>query len=511
MNIHNLFKTVFIITIFSVITRVAGFLFRIYLSRTIGAESIGLYQISFSIFIVLITLICSGLPLTVSRLTAKYDTLNLKLTKNKMITSALIIGGLSSLMLCLIITLFNQLFNFIFTDNRCVIVLLTLLPAVVFSSVYSVIRGVMWGQNKYLAVCLIELLEQFVRIVICVFALSFLYTTLDGSIIASISLTIATFVSTVAICIYYFKNGGKLLKPKDEYKELLKTSLPITGIRVISSLIQPIIALLIPIGLLKAGYSSSESISLYGIAMGMAFPLLFLPTTIVDSLALALIPDIASALANNNNKYIDSRIKTSIIISFYISCICVPIFIGLGQPICELIFNSTTAGYFLQDSAIIMIPLALSGISATILNSLNLEKKSFINYIIGSILLILSIIILPKYIGINAIIVGMGLSTLITTTLNLLTINKENKILNVITKPITMLILIVAPTSFLIFNLFSILQLFLPNVLNLMICSFISLLFFGLLSEIFNIVKFKQLLSIIKIKKHNKSTNPIKI
>ena len=68
----SLFKTVALLTIFSIITRIAGFLFKIYLSRAIGAESLGLYQIAFSVFIVLLTVVSSGLPLTISKLSAKY-------------------------------------------------------------------------------------------------------------------------------------------------------------------------------------------------------------------------------------------------------------------------------------------------------------------------------------------------------------------------------------------------------------------------------------------------------
>ncbi len=504
MNIKSLFKTVLLITIFSVITRVAGFIFRIYLSREIGAESLGLYQIAFSIFIVLVTIICSGLPLTVSRLTAKYETLKEHNAKNRMITSSLIIGGLSSLVLCLVIFIFNNLLNFIFADSRCILILLTLLPAVVFSSVYSVIRGVMWGQNNYLVVCVIELLEQIVRIIVCVFALSFMFFAVDGSIVASVSLSIATLVSSLVICIYYFKKGGKLEKPKGEHKELLKTSLPITGIRVVSSLIQPVIAILIPIGLMSAGYTNGDAVALYGIAMGMAFPLLFLPTTIVDSLAIALIPDLASALACNNYNYINNRIKTSITFSFYIACLCVPIFMGLGVPICQFLFENTQSGLFLRDSAIIMIPLALNGISATILNSLNLERKSFINYIIGSIFLILSILFLPKHIGINSIIIGMGLSTLITTTLNLIELKKQGKLSNEIWKPICLLIVMIIPTTFLNCNLYEILSIFVPQIVNIILCGIVSVAFYALLCEIFNIVKIKQLFSSIKIAKHKK-------
>ena len=69
----SLFKTVALITIFSVLTRIAGFIFRIILSREVGAEGLGIYQVAFSVFMVLLTIISSGLPLIISRLTAGYN------------------------------------------------------------------------------------------------------------------------------------------------------------------------------------------------------------------------------------------------------------------------------------------------------------------------------------------------------------------------------------------------------------------------------------------------------
>ena len=61
----SLVKTVVLITGFSVLTRIVGFLFRIYLSRTVGAEALGLYQVAFSVFMVLLTVVSSGLPFVI--------------------------------------------------------------------------------------------------------------------------------------------------------------------------------------------------------------------------------------------------------------------------------------------------------------------------------------------------------------------------------------------------------------------------------------------------------------
>lgn len=72
----SLFKTVALITIFSVITRFLGFVFRIYLSRKLGAEYLGLFQVASSVIGIMLTLVSSGLPLSTAKFVAKYEAEN---------------------------------------------------------------------------------------------------------------------------------------------------------------------------------------------------------------------------------------------------------------------------------------------------------------------------------------------------------------------------------------------------------------------------------------------------
>lgn len=482
-------KSVVLITVFSLLVRVSGFIFRIYLSWTIGAEGLGIYQIAFSVFIVLITAVSSGLPLIVSKLTARNIALKDTKSQKSMVTTSLIVGATTSLLLCAIILLFNQYLNLLFTDTRCLFVLITLLPAVVFTSVYSVFRGVLWGQNKYFSVCVVELFEQIARIVICVIGLTFLFSTVDGSIIASISLSIACLLSMLLVAFLYFKYGNKLSKPTKIYNEVIKTSIPITLIRVASSLIQPFIAIVVPIQMIRAGYTAEQSLSLFGSAIGMSFPLLFLPSTIIGSLAMTLIPDLASATAQNRTNYINDRIKNCIMFSFLVSFLFVPVFASLGVPICELLFGDTMAGNFLSASAWIMVPLSMTTITTSILNSLGLELKAFKYSIFGSIFLLLSVIFLPAYIGINSIIIGMGGCTAITMFLNLSMIARYTKTNITFTKTVLYLTLILIPTIIFTNSIFSLSMLIFPSIVTLILCSIICVGVYILLCEIFGLIR----------------------
>ena len=499
----NILKTVAIITLFTIITRVSGFIFRIWMSREIGAEALGMYQIAFSMFIVLITLCCSGIPLTVSRLSAKYKALNLESSKYAMTTTALLIAGLSATFLCLVILIGNKLFAMLFTEQSCMLILLTMLPAVVFSAVHGVIRGYLWGENDYLSVCIIELIEQYVRIIACVIALSFAYSTLEGALSASWSLTIAIFTSCLCIVFVYKKKGGKFVKPKGHFKEVLASSTPITALRFISSLLMPLISIIIPIGLVNAGYTNEQALSLFGIAIGMAYPLLFLPTTLIDSLSIALIPSLSTSLAKKEFDSIKSQINNSFAFTSFIACLFIPIFSALGEPICIFLFDSALAGQFLAKASILIVPLAFNNLSSTMLNSLGFEKHTFVYFLSASALMLITLFIAPQFVGIDAIIYAVFVQVMITTLLNIRLMIKNNFVDKKTLKPLLSLFLLSIGTALIIYNIYQLLISFLPLFFALVISGCISCISFTLISQHLGLYNIK--VFVVKFLKKRKS------
>ena len=62
MSRENIYRTAAYVTVFSVAEKFFGFLYRIILSRTLGSEGMGLYQLALSVFAVLVTATSSGIP-----------------------------------------------------------------------------------------------------------------------------------------------------------------------------------------------------------------------------------------------------------------------------------------------------------------------------------------------------------------------------------------------------------------------------------------------------------------
>ena len=488
----SLFKTVALITFFSFLTRVSGFIFRIILSRVVGAEGVGLYQVASSVFMVLMAVVSSGIPLIISRMNASFIASNEEKKEGSLVAVSLVYTLILSIILCLFVLLFRNLFEKIFTEQRCIEILLILLPSLIFSSVYSVFRGALWGKGNYFALCISEFYEQVVRIVLGILFISATFTAIENALNLAWSMTIACFLSMLFVMLLFFYYGGKIGKPSKEcFKPLVKQSTPITTMRVAGSFIQPLIAIIIPARLITIGYTSSQALSLYGIAVGMTMPLLFVPTTIIGSLSTALIPDISKAVAQNDHSHISSRISSSIFFSLLISALFVPVFLGMGELTGLFLYDNILSGTLLQASAWVLIPLGLTNITSGLLNSLGLENKSFVHFVIGSIVMFMALWFLPPIFGINALIWAMGLNYLITAVLNMILLKKKTNSDFKIMQSLIKIILLIIPSSALTAFVVSLCDYVFPLFITLVIGGIISVGSYVLLAGVLNLFDVK--------------------
>ena len=251
--------------------------------------------------------------------------------------------------------------------------------------------------------------------------------------------------------------------------------------------------------------------SIYGIALGMTFPLLFLPTTLTGSLSTALVPDISMAMAQNDSSHIQKRVTASINFTLFISFLVVPIFVAIGDKIGVFLYGEALSGTLLQFSSWIMIPMGVTNITSAILNSVGLEVKSFINYIIGGIFTFISVMWLTKFMGVLSLPFGMGVSTTVTMILNIIMLKRKLGIKVKILKELTLFALLSLPTLAITSFVSNLLSSFLPLVFNLIISGglgvtiYISLcLTFNLVNIQSYIVKFKEKVKIKGLKRVKK-------
>ncbi len=488
------FKTVAIVTIFSVCEKFLGFLYRIYLSRSIGSEGVGIYQVALSVFALLLTVCSSGTPVTVSRLMTKYTAENRIDKKNSVITAGILFSLLVALPICLIFFAFRGKFSFLFSNSYSEKIFYVVLPGLIFTSVYSVLRGVFWGNKDFLPYSIIELLEEICMILVGIALISRATDIYDGAMRAGIAVA-ASYVFSFACALTVFAvRKNRIRNPKSQLKPLLASAMPVTAMRTTSSLSSSLVSVILPIRLINVGFTQSQALSLFGATAGQAMPLLSIPTTFIGSFILVLIPEISENYYKKKYESLLSDVEKALKFTSLLTCVFIPVFVVCGEEIGILVFNSHECGKFLTVSAFLMLFMSLSAITTSILNSIGLEQKTLFCFLASGGLMLLSVWALPGVCGIYSLLIGYACVYVITTLFNLYLIKKHCKLKTGFARFSILSSLITIPSILLGFMLEKLLLGCLGTFLTFVCCSIVLVSFYLALSiglSIVNVERFK--------------------
>ncbi len=212
---NTVYKNATLVTGLSVAERSLGFLYRIVLSRLIGAEGLGLYQVSLSLFSLFLTVGTGGIPITVSRMVSKANAENDPPSKNRVLSAGIVASLCLTLPVCLFFLLFGAKTSFLFSDTRAFSVFKILIVGLCFSSVYAVFRGYFWGNKNFLTPSVLELAEETVMVIFGVLLLRNVQTPLSGAVRASYAVLLSYLFSFTASIVYFLLKNGRLSTPKN--------------------------------------------------------------------------------------------------------------------------------------------------------------------------------------------------------------------------------------------------------------------------------------------------------
>jgi stage V sporulation protein B len=238
--------------------------------------------------------------------------------------------------------------------------------------------------------------------------------------------------------------------------------------------------------------TESGALASFGELSGMSIPLINMPSTIIGSIALVLVPELSDNFYRHSDVTLKNNVEKAIKSSVFISCMIIPIFLSVGKELGTLVYHNQTAGIYVQRASIIMLPMSVTMITTSMLNSLNLERKTLLYYLVGASFLLLSIYFLPKYLGIYSLIIGLLLSYLTTSICNLILIKKTCNKKPKLSLFLIASVLIVIPSGLISYLLKGILLPFLPLGLTVLFCSVLAMLFSYALFSLFNLFSVKE-------------------
>ena len=136
-----------IVTGLSVAERFLGFLYRIVLSRLLGAEGLGIYQIALSLFGLFAVVGSGGIPVTVSRIISKSKAEQDERGEHRAVSAGITACLLLTLPFCLLLGVFGGKIPFLFSDGRAFPVFRILLLGLAFRP-STPLSAVIFGETR---------------------------------------------------------------------------------------------------------------------------------------------------------------------------------------------------------------------------------------------------------------------------------------------------------------------------------------------------------------------------
>lgn len=440
-----------LLTVAGMISRVIGFFYRIFLSRTFGAENIGIYQLIGPVMALAYSLSVAGFQTAISRITAttcaaacsaglntaqpavsSYTAAGHKTTSAKTTCttpkpgtspagtfrsfSVLAAGMLLSILLSLGISCFvyfrcEEIAVRFLLEERCAPLLKILALSFPVSSIHSCVNGYFYGRKSAGFPAFSQLFEQIIRVGTVLFLCHTFLTENTGktpdislAVIGMVTGEVASALLSLLYLWHCFQKEARLpdagmrfgIREKNFsiaalFPELFMMALPLSAGRIIQNFLQSIEAIAIPERLRMFGLDTASALSEYGILTGMSLPFILFPTALTGSIAVMLLPTVSEAQALHQDRTIARAVRRSVNYCLLLGFACLILFLLTGPILGKVVFHQERAGSYLQILGFMCPFLYMNSTLSSILHGLGKTMRSFF-YSVASLLVRLAFV-----------------------------------------------------------------------------------------------------------------------
>lgn len=447
MKEQNLMTSTLLLTATSFFTRTIGMISSVYLSQTLGAEGMGIYELVMSIYMTAVIFASAGLCVTVSRMIAEALGTNNNAHISRIMRVAFSFGLVTSLMASLLLfTLAPTMTKFLIHDTRATTGLRLLCLSIPFMTCSSCFKGYFYATKKTIFPASADVIEQIIKLVLLILLVRFYspYGIQAAYSAIGFGLTIGEVVSwsyLLSLFIIDRRRAKHMSSTTNSFREifiqLITILLPIACISYLGYIFLSVENTLIPAGLKRYSGSYSSSMSLFGIIKGMVMPILFFPSAFLTAFSTTLIPEIAKANVLKLEKRVTYTTSRVLQLTFILSILVVAIFINYGNELGFIIYKSEEVGPLLRTLSLIVPFIYVEVISDGILKGMDKQVSCLKYSIIDSIMRVILIYFLLPLKGIHGFVSITMISCIFTSTLNF---NKLLETTHLKLKPINWLI-----------------------------------------------------------------------
>lgn len=405
MKSESFFKGTLILITANAVSKILGAVLKIPLTYILGEQGMAIYQTAFSVYIMLLSLITSGLPFAISRYVSEERALNgygnIRFATKFSLLLMAVLGFLASL----VMFFGADFFALSMKDPKAVFAIKAIAPSIFFVAIGCVYKSCYQGYACQTPTAISQVIEALIKLV-CGYLLASRFSAFSAAYASGAAIfgvTIGEVVATLILFLLYVpyrKNVRYEKRTKGRRKiarSLISIAVPMTACSLVSGLLGLLDASVIRSQLTNITFSESaarefvrlyspytdifSSLSgggklsldgarwLYGAYSGYAATVFNLPSGILASFGVAILPVVSGGIISKNygrlNKTVSAAAKTILLISLPASFVLAL----FSKEILYILFKNTASHLMLSAMAPILVFSALSQFYCSVLHA----------------------------------------------------------------------------------------------------------------------------------------------
>ena len=449
-NKQGFMHGVIILMLSQFIIKIAGLLYKIYLTNKEGFGDTGnaIYSSGFQIYAMFLAISSIGVPNAISQLISSKVAIGDNRGAYRIFKVAISIFGLIGFIGTSILFFnANKIANVFLGIPEAETVIMALSPSVFIVAISAVLKGYFNGREKISVTASSQSTEQVLKTVLTIIAVEIFCIISNSNTVVmvaavAIATTAATFFSFMYLYISYIKNKKEIwkdvvtsvIKEKESIRKIVINILclffPIAIGGLLASTNKTIDAFT-TVNTISKFMGIDEATKQYGILTGKVESLVILPYSFNMAFAVNLIPAISAAQARGETEKNIKRVSFSILATILISLPFAAILFTFAEQILKLLFpNAYLGATMLKICSLSIVFVAITQTIGGVLQGLQRVKETVIAVAIGSVVkLIFNMILLPiEELNIKGAIISTIISNIVIFSINLYYLRKYIKI-----------------------------------------------------------------------------------
>ena len=403
---NKFIKSTIILIIGGGITKILAMVIKIFLTRAVGDNGIGLYMMVLPTFNLFITLCSLSLSTSISKLISE------RRNSKRIVLSIIPASLIYNFILMVLLILFAPVIaNYLLKNSLTYYPIMAIAFTLPFICISSILKGYFYGNENMGPFVVSNIVEQIIRLIFIIFVIPKLMVYgLSVATSAVVLINVLSEFSSIVCLILFIPNKqiniSDFKYDKSIMKDVLHISLPSTGSRLIGSIsyfFEPIILTFI---LIYIGYSNDYITQEYGVITGYVYPLLFIPSFFTAAISTSLLPVISNSYSKGNYNYTKKKLKQALLISVIIGIVFTIIFMLIPEFLLKFIYNTNLGVNYIRIICPFFLLYYIQGPLTSYLQAVNMADVAMKGTLVGAIIKNILLLILPLFMGIWGFVVS---------------------------------------------------------------------------------------------------------